>query len=274
MKQLKKISVFLLCISFVSLGLYSQTNATLPKHREVVKVETPSENFHLYLLIGQSNMAGRGIVEPQDTVGNKRILRLNKAGDWEIAKEPVHFDKSSAGVGPGLTFAREMIKENDSIVIGLIPCSAGGSGIDIWLNDLFWEQTLSYPYNNALLRTKLAMKDGTLKGVLWHQGEGDCAPEKLNLYQEKLISLIYKIRQAFAVSDLPFIAGELPEFNTCSKRFNPILYEVQKTTENVGVVSGAGLLPMPDGVHIDASSEREFGKRYAEKMKEIEIIDK
>jgi hypothetical protein len=214
-------------------------------------------------------MAGRGIVEPQDTIGNNSILCLNKEGDWEIAKEPLHFDKSVAGVGPGLAFAREMLIGNDSIVIGLIPCAAGGSGIEYWLKDLFWEQTSTFPYNNALLRAKLAMKDGTLKGILWHQGEADCSPVQLKQYKENLITLIQKIRKDLNTPDLPFIAGELPYFNPCSKDFNSNLHEIKNLILFFDVVSAEKLSSLPDKIHLDAASAREIGKRYANSSKKF-----
>lgn len=246
-----------------------------PKTREVVSINIPKEKFHLYLLIGQSNMAGRGTVEPQDTLGNSRILRLNREGDWEIAKDPIHFDKSVAGVGPGLSFAREMLKTADKdIVIGLIPCAAGGSSIDIWLQDRFWEQTKSYPYNNTILRTKLALKDGILKGILWHQGEADSSPQKRELYAQKCIQLIKKIRYLFNCPDVPFIAGELPSFNKNAKDFNPRLYEIKQHTTNFDVVPGDAFTSLPDNVHLDAQSARELGKRYANKMKNINKYEK
>lgn len=225
------------------------------------------QKFHLYLLAGQSNMAGRGIVEPQDTIGNPRILRLNKEGVWEIAKDPIHFDKSAAGVGPGLSFAREMLKQDTTIVIGLIPCAAGGSGIDHWLYNQYWEQTKSYPWIDAIKRTQLAMKDGTLKGILWHQGESDSSPEKAAVYKDKLITLVQKFRNTFHLPDVPFIAGELPDFNKRAAAFNPVLYEAKKTLLHFDVVSAKGSVALADGVHMDAASQRAFGKRYAEKMK-------
>ena len=143
--------LFLLRVNYVA-----SQKKILPVIRENVEITVPREDFHLYLLIGQSNMAGWSNVEQEDTIGDKRILRLNRDGDWDIAKEPVHFDKKEAGVGPGLSFAREMLKADENVTIGLIPCAAGGSGIDHWLYDLFWEQTKSFPYNNALLRAKIS----------------------------------------------------------------------------------------------------------------------
>lgn len=38
----------------------------------------PKERFHLFLLMGQSNMAGRGVVEEQDKTPHPRVLMLNK----------------------------------------------------------------------------------------------------------------------------------------------------------------------------------------------------
>ena len=260
----------------ISLLLYGNIHAQemiRPKVREIVKPPAQKEKFHLYLLIGQSNMAGRGIVEPEDTIGNVRILRLNSTGDWEIAKDPVHFDKSAAGVGPGLSFAREILPNDEDIIIGLIPCAAGGSGIDIWQLDKFWEQTKSYPYNNALLRAKLAMKDGILKGILWHQGEADCSPEKTASYSGKLQNLIQTLRMEFQSPYLPFIAGEMPEFRNTGSSLNTVFHEAKKYIPNYAVVSDSGMTAMPDGVHLDARSARELGKRYATKMKILQKND-
>lgn len=248
----RKRSCFIVCLMLLSTTL--------------LHAQTGRQNFHLYLLAGQSNMAGRGIVEPEDTVGNPRILTLNKEGKWVIAKDPIHFDKSAAGVGPGLSFAREMIKQDPHIVIGLIPCAAGGSGIDHWLYNKYWEQTKSYPWEDAVKRTALAMKDGTLKGILWHQGESDSAPEKAADYSNKLVGLVNKFRKEFNNPDLPFMAGELPEFNKRREALNAQLYEAGKRLSFYGVVSGKGLTPNPDNLHIDAASQRTFGKRYAEKF--------
>jgi hypothetical protein len=60
-------------------------------------------NFHLYLLAGQSNMAGRGKVEGQDMQTHPRVYVLNQGNEWELAKDPLHFDKPGiVGVGPGI----------------------------------------------------------------------------------------------------------------------------------------------------------------------------
>jgi hypothetical protein len=138
--------------------------------------EVPREQFHLYLLIGQSNMAGRGKVEKEDRTPHPRVLALNKQDEWVPAVDPLHFDKRSAGVGPGLAFGKALADADKGVTIGLIPCAAGGSPITVWKKGGYWKQTSSKPYDEALRRTALAQKRGVLKGILWHQGESDSKP--------------------------------------------------------------------------------------------------
>ncbi len=72
--------------------------------------EKSDTNFHLYLLIGQSNMAGRGVVDAESKQQDPQILMLDSNNRWLPATDPVHFDKPEiAGVGPALSFAKEML---------------------------------------------------------------------------------------------------------------------------------------------------------------------
>merc|ERR1712232_605081 len=87
--------------------------------------------LQMFLLAGQSNMAGRGNVSEARVNTDERILVLSADGQWETpAQHPLHHDKpEKAGVGPGLSFAQSVIdflpsKEQQ---IGLIPAAFGGS---------------------------------------------------------------------------------------------------------------------------------------------------
>lgn len=252
---------------FILSALSAQNNAIRPV-REKTQAPAQKENFHLYLLIGQSNMAGRGIVEPQDTVGNPRILRLNREGEWEIAREPVQYDRSFVGVGPGLSFAREMLASNDNIVIGLVPCAQGGSSIDHWKPETLYQSTPpSHPYDDALKQTHRAMQDGILKGILWHQGESDSDQEKADVYKGKLIELVKNLRDEFKSPDIPFIAGEIPAMKNREVYINPVLRDAKNDIPCYEVVSVGGLTLLKDSIHLDAASQRELGKRYAKQFK-------
>jgi len=227
------------------------------------------DKFHLFLLAGQSNMAGRGRVAEEDKISHPRVLTLNKANEWVPAKDPIHFDKSVAGVGLGRTFGITLAHRDPSITIGLIPCAAGGSPISSWEPGGYHGQTKSHPYDDALKRTKIAVQKGALKAVLWHQGESDSQPEKAKDYEEKLHSLIERFRIEFSSPDLPFIAGQLGRFpdrpwDDARELVNSVHESLPKKVKNTAFVPSTELTHKGDKVHFDAKSIRELGKRYAE----------
>jgi hypothetical protein len=80
-----------------------------------------TEGMDLYLLVGQSNMAGRGVLTDSNRVSADRIFKLDANGEWQRAEEPIHFDKKSAGAGLAASFARTMADKNKDVKIGLIP---------------------------------------------------------------------------------------------------------------------------------------------------------
>ena len=108
-----------------------------PKRIEIMSTGINKENVWVFIMAGQSNMAGRGIVEPGDTVPDKRIMSINKEGHIILAKEPLHFyEPERTGLDCGLSFAKTLIKKiPDSISILMIPTAVGGSSIKQWLED-------------------------------------------------------------------------------------------------------------------------------------------
>ncbi|MGI8671521.1 MAG: sialate O-acetylesterase, partial [Luteitalea sp.] len=102
--------------------------------------------FHLFLLVGQSNMAGRGKVDAADTAARPSILMLDQARSWVPAVDPMHFDKPVAGVGLGRSFAARVLDVEHAVTVGLIPAAVGGSPIDAWQPGVFYEPTKSHPW--------------------------------------------------------------------------------------------------------------------------------
>ena len=80
------------------------------------------------LLIGQSNMAGRGYLYEVTPIYNENIFMLRN-GRWQMMTEPIHFDRSVAGAGPAASFAQAWCSANKDKQIGLIPCAEGGTCI-------------------------------------------------------------------------------------------------------------------------------------------------
>ncbi len=235
------------------------------------KPDFKGKKLHLYLLVGQSNMAGRGTVEESDRTPHQRIWMLNKENQWVPAISPMHFDKPVAGVGPGLEFARVMAEADTSIIIGLIPAAAGGSPIDSWQPGGYHDQTKSHPYDDAIRRAKAALSAGILKGILWHQGESDSKPELVGSYTQKLETLIKRFRKELSARNVPFVVGTLGDFyvanNPDGKNINEQLRNLPKKVKRTACVEAAGLTDKGDKTHFDTPSARELGRRYAEAMK-------
>ena len=148
-----------------------------PKKVDIVKKTPKHSNVWVFILAGQSNMAGRGFVEPQDTVPTERLLTVSANGQLVLAKEPLHFyEPKLTGLDCGLSFGKTLVKNiPDSISILLIPTAVGGSSISQWLGDSLLSniQLLS----NFRQKVQIGNRYGQVKAILWHQGEADA---KLN----------------------------------------------------------------------------------------------
>lgn len=235
----------------------------------------PKAHFRLFLLAGQSNMAGRGTVTPGDRVAHPRVLMLDKAGRWVPAVEPMHFDKPDVvGVGLGRSFAIALADADPSITIGLIPAAVGGSPIDAWAPGVFYPPTRSHPWDDAIARARLAMRAGTLDGILWHQGESDATPELAPGYEAKLHDLIARFRAALGAPDVPFITGQMGRFpdhpwDDARAQVDRAHRGIHASVTHAAFVSADGLAHKGDGVHFDAGSYRVLGRRYAQAYKAL-----
>ncbi len=227
----------------------------------------PDASFHLYLLIGQSNMAGRGKLEEQDKQTHPQIFTLTKENTWAPAVDPIHFDKPIAGVGLGRTFGLEMVKAGGTVRLGLIPCAVGGTPISRW-------QKGADLYEAALKRARAAMKEGVIKGVLWHQGENDSGKaETAQAYGKNLDAMIVALRKDLDAPALPIVVGQLGEFyreGANVTTVNEALQSLPKRVPHTAFIPSNGLGHKGDKVHFDAPAYREFGRRYAEAMRKLQ----
>lgn len=215
------------------------------------------------LLIGQSNMAGRGFLSEVMPICNENIFMLRN-GRWQMMTEPIHFDRAVAGVGPAASFAQAWCNANKNEQIGLIPCAEGGSSIDEWSK----ESTL---FRHAVSEAKFAMENSELIAILWHQGESDGRSKKYKNYYHKLNILVNSFRKELGDLEVPFIVGGLGNylsksgFGRSCVEYDLINQELLKYVENnrnCYFVTGEKLYPNPDGIHINAESQRRFGIRY------------
>jgi hypothetical protein len=220
--------------------------------------------LNIFLLIGQSNMAGRGKLDDITELAHPDLFMF-RAGQWLPAVEPLHTDKPSiAGAGLGMSFALEVIEKAAITPVGLVPCAVGGTPLSRWMpgHDL---------YENAVLTAKAALADGKLTGILWHQGEGDSGNrDDAASYAERFGKMIQSLRSDLSAESVPVIAGELGPFLQKHKGcdyfelVNNQLKELERHLPAYKCVSAAGMQDNGDFLHFNTTSLREFGIRYAE----------
>lgn len=217
------------------------------------------------LMIGQSNMAGRGFINEVPMICNERILMLRNAG-WQMMAEPINYDRPNAGIGLAGSFAAMWCMEHEGEQIGLIPCAEGGSSLDDWAVD-------KNLFKNAVIQAGFAMQDSELIGILWHQGESDSYGGGYQTYYKKLQVIIESLRKELNAFEVPLIIGGLGDFLgkngfglNCTEYelVNEQLLRFAREQENSCFVTAEGLTPNPDGIHMDAVSQRRFGVRYYE----------
>ena len=234
------------------------TAVLLRAQRETSAQQTPKvpDEMQLFLLIGQSNMAGRGKPEAQDKITDPRIWMMNKKMNWVLAKDPVHFDKPIAGVGLSSEFARALVARDADAKIGLIPCAMGGSSMDEWNPD-------GELFDNAVARTCEAMKRGKLTGILWHQGEADSNADRVATYSDRFSTMIAQLRAKLHAETVPVVMGELVQSRPENAAFNAALPTISAAVPHCTWVSSQGLEDRGDKLHFSPAAFRELGRRYA-----------
>lgn len=237
------------------------------------------ENVWVFVMAGQSNMAGRARVAPEDTIPNPRILSLDLEHNWVMAKAPLHkYQPNLMGLDCGVSFATELLKHvPDSIHIALVPTAIGGTSIEQWLKDTS-KKDISL-LTNLKQKTEYAQKYGVLKAVLWHQGEADAKSKTTSQYQERFLKFIDALRTHFKKPNLPIIIGELgknryDKNNQAErKKINAILKSVAAQDDFLKLVPLKYTTTF-DGYHFDAPSVRKMGRSYAKAYKRLTHKDK
>lgn len=216
----------------------------------------------IFLLMGQSNMAGRGLLEDVEPIRDERI-RVFRDGTWTIAEEPLHHDRPTAGIGLAMSFARTVLDAGRATEIGLVPRAVGSTPLERWMPgaDL---------YEGALAAAREAARHGAIKAVLWHQGEHDSKSEAdASSYSQRFTVMVPTLRQQLETPSLPVVLGELGAYLSERPDFphyrivNGELRKIPDALAHSAFVSADGLTDKGDSLHYDARSLRIFGERYA-----------
>ncbi|XP_062188669.1 probable carbohydrate esterase At4g34215 [Phragmites australis] len=230
--------------------------------------------MRIFVLSGQSNMAGRGGVHhrrwdgvvPPECVPDPRILRLSAKLEWEEAREPLHADIDAAktcGVGPGMAFALGVLPRLDppgpgaEVGLGLVPCAVGGTAIREWARG-------EHLYEQMVRRARAAAECGEIEAVLWYQGESDAESDAdAAAYRGNVERLIANVREDLGMPQLPFIQVALASGN---KRNIEKVRSAQLSVNlpNVVTVDAIGLALNEDNLHLTTEAQVKLGEMLAE----------
>lgn len=231
------------------------------------------KEYDVYLLIGQSNMAGRGTMQASDTTGTiEGVYLLSEKGEVLEARNPlnryssIRKDISMQQIGPGTGFSEQMYKKTGRKVL-LVVNARGGSKIEEWLPGTVY-------FNEAVRRCRQAMEYGELKGILWHQGCSNARTDRQE-YMEMLSSLTEALREDLCPEKtVPFIAGEIAYWVEGSESFNKMIHSISDRIPCSSYISVRGCGPLkPESLktsrpdpHFNREAQLKIGKRYARKM--------
>jgi hypothetical protein len=230
------------------------------------------KDMEIFLLIGQSNMAGRAEIGETDkeTIENVFLYTGIPGRKWEKAANPlnkystVRKELEMQKLSLGYTFAKSMASFMPGKKLGLVVNARGGTSIEEWMPG-------KELYNEALIQAREASRYGNLRGVVWHQGESDVS--RADTYLEKIAVMINAFRQDLNIPNLPFVAGQVSEERPERVGFNNMILQLPEAVPCTGVVTAEGTSTF-DQTHFDTDSQRKLGGRYAESMlKLLEDID-
>ena len=227
--------------------------------------------IHSVLLIGQSNMAGRGRIADAPSYDTSRMLVLRN-GRWMNCFRPVNPDRPFSGYNLAETFADDYLKDHEGVKLGLIPCADGGTTLDQWKEG-------SLLFDNAIYQARLAMRTSHLVAILWHQGESDSNERVAPVYRQRLEEMIAAFRREPGFDGIPFLVGGLsPDLadwrdgQLVPWQYAPMvtrqLREAAEAGTNLGFVPADGLTN--DHLHFDTAGLIGFGHRYYEVFRTME----
>ncbi len=225
--------------------------------------------FHVFMLMGQSNMAG---VAPSQTSDRNTDQRLKVWGgcnqtarQWNTANPPLNDCPGEKGwnlsnvVDPGIWFGKKLLERLPAgDTIGLVGTAESGESINTFIT--------GGSHHAMILRkiseVKAASPTPRFAGVIFHQGESDSGQ---STWPGKVVQLYNEVKTAWGVNyDTPFILGELPAGGCCAGH-NTLVHQAADMLPMGYWVSQMGTQVM-DQYHFDHASVVLMGQRYGESM--------
>lgn len=223
----------------------------------------------MFMLMGQSNMAGVAKRQESDNVTDERFKVFGgcnyKAGEWStVSQPPLNECPGEKGwnlsdtVDPGIWFGKTLLpKVPEGDTIGVVGTAESGESINTFISGGSHHQMIL----NKIAGAKKA-PNARFAGIIFHQGESDNTQAS---WPGKVVQLYNEVKAAWGVDyDVPTILGELPAGGCCSAHNNRV-HEAADQLPKGHWISQSGTNVM-DEFHFDHDSVVLMGTRYGEKM--------
>ena len=261
------------------------TGAFVRKPTYVTDNPGEDEGYDIYLLIGQSNAAGRGYLLDEDKTRNLQgVMQWDPFNETIVnAVQPlnrlstVRKNVNAQRFNLAGPFAEKIYRETGRKVL-LVVNARGETLISAWMKEGDGGKITTYDaerddadkvgqsvwLNDEAIRvTRQAMAYGTLKGILWHQGCGNSSEGNSKTYLAALKKVVVGLRADLNAPNVPFVAGQLaPEFKN-SMYFNPEIIKIGDVIDNAYCATSEDCLTI-DQTHFDRNSLIKMGERYAD----------
>jgi hypothetical protein len=229
-----------------------------PDKVQVLKKEHQGK-VSIFILAGQSNMEGAGDVQEYTPINtDQRVYVFDENFKWKIGQEPVR-----SGVGPSISFAKQLIDINSNRVVGIINCARGGTNIGQWSKS-YDENSL---YLNMIKKALAASSQGKIEGLLFFQGENDTEGDSTDHYDDwdrMFEEFVSNVRADLKNDSLPVIFAQI------GKGENRLLKKVKErqaavTINNVVMIKTDDLNYKENDVpHYTTEGYMEIGRRFGE----------
>jgi hypothetical protein len=245
-----------------------------PLHPADFSAFAEQDMLDLFLLVGQSNMKGRGAIEMKPVENKNIVFFHSKQQQWYIARDPLHAQgtpdridgSDNSGTGPGMSFAQTLAQQDKQLKIGLIPGAVGGAPIGSYgKNKKLYQRSLELT-QEAIKQSRIKT---SVKAILWLQGESDSTKSLHDSYEGKLLDMIDRYRRDLKKPTLPFIACTLGSYINKGpfqhvKEVNKVLLALPEKRKHTACVDARDLQGhIGDRLHYDTASQLEIGKRFA-----------
>ncbi len=235
--------------------------------------------YDVVLIMGQSNTHHGLWIDESVDIYHPDVLQLGRSGSRDLqvlaAEEPLdHHTKNDKRIGFSNVFSNlyvdELLSKDKRLL--LIPCGYAGSS----LHENNWNEGDEL-FEDAIRRTHYVLENfpgSELKCVLWHQGESDVHNDD---YQLMLDEMIVNFRSRIGKENLLFLMGGMVpqwvETSEKAQRIQEIILHTPSRISHTGYVSPTFPFVIEadefDVIHFNAKGQRELGKRYFDKYKEM-----